>query len=201
VVRLHPPGSRDYFLELTGLPSRAQREPIVWERFEAQGGWYALPSFRYLGLADLDRQRSEVGLEYASPAMMALSNALSHQMVDSPFMSKPIEGLKIRRAAKDLGRVLAIAHLAGRDATEAWLPLWRDGLTQRFPDDAPTLARAAGLGIRALLADRKEFADAYFSTNVGLLGGLDVKPESLRATGERLLNDVFDPLAAAFTGG
>jgi hypothetical protein len=198
-VRFHPPNSELYFLELTGLPSRVQQEVVFWDRFEARGGWYALPSYRYLGLVEFDRQRASVGLEYASPAMMALANALSHRTADSPVMSKPIEGRSIRRAAKDLGRVLAIAHLAGRDETEAWLPLWRDGLRKRFPDDEPALARAAGDGIRALLADRAAFEQAYFTTRVGLLGGLAVTEDNLRATGDRLLIDVFRPLADAFT--
>ncbi len=199
VVRLHPPGSQLYFLELTGLAPATQQDGVAWERFEARGGWYALPSFRYLRLVGSRLERATVGLNYASPSMMALANALSHPTLDGQLMSKPVEGRKIKRAAKDLGRVLAIAYLAGREETEEWLPRWQDGLWTHFSDDAAPLGRRAGAGIRALLESRAELADAHWTTTNGLLGGLGVTEENLRAVGERLLVDLFGPLAQEFS--
>ena len=60
------------------------------------------------------------GLEHAGPEMMAQSNLLSHSAVsDTEIESGEFRGL--RRCARDLGRVLALAYLSGRDETETWV--------------------------------------------------------------------------------
>ena len=46
-----------------------------------------------------------------------------------------------------------------------------------------------------LLADENALEDARKTTDVGLLRGLDLTAEMLKATGERLLIDVIEPLA------
>jgi hypothetical protein len=102
------------------LPEHGQREAKCWIPVNLADGWYGLPSFRFMGLTASYRLRSESGLEYASPAMMALANLLSHPMVGNErIQSGPMQGFL--RSAKDLGRVLALARLAGRDETETWV--------------------------------------------------------------------------------
>jgi len=95
-------------------------------------GWYGLPCFRYLGLASIDRIASDVGLQYAHPAMMALANLLSHQEVGNARIESG-EMLGLLRSAKDLGRVIALAHLEGREGAEAWRDLWLRAVEKCFP--------------------------------------------------------------------
>ena len=80
-IRLYPPGSHDYFLEFLNVPQRGQMEAKRWVKIQMDDGWYGLPSFRFLGVTALNRLKSIAGLEYASPAMMALANLLSHPEV------------------------------------------------------------------------------------------------------------------------
>lgn len=46
--------------------------------------------------------------------MMALANLLEHPTIGASTMSSPIGGKTLKRANKDLGRVLAIATLSGQ---------------------------------------------------------------------------------------
>jgi hypothetical protein len=101
------------------------------------------------------------------------------------------------RAAKDLGRAIALARLAGRDEAEQWLPKWREALELCFPDECKRLAARLGYGLKELLGDDNALEDAYKTTNIGLFSGMAVTPTMLRASGERLLMDVIDPLAEA----
>ena len=128
-IRLHPEASREYFIELLALPKTGQREPLVWIPVRLPDGWYGAPSHRFMCLTAVNRVRSAEGLDYASPAMMALANLLSHPTIGPHRMSEPIAGTWILRSAKDLGRVLALAWLSGRGGTAAWLDLWIEGPT------------------------------------------------------------------------
>ena len=83
---------------------------------------------RVLALTLIDRQRSEAGLEYAHPSMMALANLLSHPKLGDHVMSTPVGERDIHRSSKDLGRVLALARLESREETERWAPRWRYAL-------------------------------------------------------------------------
>jgi hypothetical protein len=193
-IRLFPPGSHDYFIEFLNLPQPGQSEPKRWVPVQMDDGWYGLPSFRFLGLTSLNRLTSNAGLEYASPSAMALANLLSHPIIGTDRIeSGPTRGLL--RSAKDLGRVIALARLAGRDETESWPPIWLDALKTCFPSDWRELAGRAGNGLMELLADENALEDARKTTDVGLLRGLDLTAEMLKATGERLLIDVIEPLA------
>jgi hypothetical protein len=126
--------------------------------------------------------------------MMALANLLSHPEVGTARIeSGPMEGLLC--AAKDLGRVIALARLAGRDEAERWLPQWREALESCFPDEWKKLVVRLGNGLKELLGDDNALEDAYKTTNVGLLSGMNVTPTMLQVSGERLLMDVIDPLA------
>jgi hypothetical protein len=193
-IRLYPPNSHDYFIEFLNLPERNQSEAKLWIPIELGDGWYGLPSFRFLGLTSLNRIESPMGLEYASPSMMALANLLSHPSVGPErIQSGAMQG--IRRSAKDLGRVLALARLAGRDETENWPDVWTEGLKDQFPDSWKTWAAHAGDGLRELLADSAALDEARITTDVGLLSGLSATADNLRAIGERLIMDAVEPLA------
>jgi hypothetical protein len=99
------------------------------------------------------------------------------------------------RSAKDLGRVIALARLTGRDETEAWQETWLEALKECFSEEWKGLAGRVGDGLRELLGDDDALEDARQSTDVGLLSGMAVDAGMLKASGERLLLDVIDPLA------
>jgi len=139
----------------------------------------------------------EPRLEYASPAMMALPNLLSHPGVRPDRISQPIGGRKILRSAKDLGRVLALAHLSAREDVEAWLDPWIEGLQGCFPEGWRALARSAGSGLRELLGNTETLGEALHTCEVGLLQGRGVTMENLAAIGEQVLVDVIEPLEEA----
>ncbi len=98
------------------------------------------------------------------------------------------------RSAKDLGRVLALEWLAGREEMITWLGWWLTGLQQCFPGEWRELARRSGRGLQELLADQAALEEACVTTNIGLLNGKGIKSEMLRITGERLLQDLIEPL-------
>lgn len=49
--------------------------------------------------------------------MMALCNLLHHPKISDTRMSEPVSGRSIKRANKDLGRVVALAYLSTLNAT------------------------------------------------------------------------------------
>ena len=128
--------------------------------------------------------------------MMALSNLLAHPRVGSDRISAPLAaGRCPLRSAKDLGRVLALAHLAGRAATEEWPALWDAALRAKYlPSEVSELGEHAGDGLRELLSNAAAFDDAHFSVDVGLLSGHRVTSTQLRVVAERLIVDALDPL-------
>jgi len=160
-------------------------------------GWYALPAFRHLRLVAVGQLTAAEGINYAAPEMMALSNLLAHPTVDETRrITDPIEGRRLLRSAKDLGRVLALARLAERAEIESWPATWQRALRAKYPaDEVAGLGARAGDGIRALLSHRNAFADAHFAVDVGLLRGHAVSIDQLRAIAEQLLVDALEPLA------
>ena len=110
-IRLLPPDVDFYFIELLGLPKPGQARPMIWEPVEVQGGWYGLPTFRYMGLVGHASHQADEGVAYAAPRMMALANLLSHPALGTETMTKPIGDRIIKRSSKDLGRVLGLAWL------------------------------------------------------------------------------------------
>jgi hypothetical protein len=192
-IRLMPPASNDYFIEFLNVPAEEQAEAKRWIAVRVNGGWYGLPSFKFMGLLAWFRRRSDEGLEYASAEMMALANLLSHPSVnDIEIESGEFRGL--RRCAKDLGRVLALAYLSGRDETEGWVDRWREGLEAAFPRSWRAHARQAGSGLREMLADDAVMEEARKTTEAGLLSGMGVDVAALRGVGERLLADAVELL-------
>jgi hypothetical protein len=192
-IRLMPPTSNDYFIEFLNVPDEEQAEPKRWIPVRLNGGWYGLPSFKFMGLLAWSRRRSDEGLEHAGPEMMALSNLLSHSAVsDTEIESGEFRGL--RRCAKDLGRVLALAYLSGRDETETWVGPWRAGLEKSFPRTWREHAGRAGAGLREMLADDAVMEQARKTTESGLLSGMGIDVPALRGIGERMLVDAIEPL-------
>ena len=117
------------------LDSRAARRRLVW----AAG-------FRYLGIAALGRQTSDEGLEYADPAMMAAANLLSHPEVGSARIeSGDLRG--VLRSAKDLGRVIALARLEGRDGTRGMAGTMAGRHQDVFPYRLATTGRGHGIRV------------------------------------------------------
>jgi hypothetical protein len=102
---------------------------------------------------------------------------------------------RLLRSAKDLGRVLALAWLSGRDATEAWLGDWSPAIRHCFPKRWRRLAKGAGSGLAELLASPSALEEARITADVGLLNGRGVSAENLRAVGRQLLEDVIRPFS------
>ena len=192
-VRLFPPDSTSYFVEFLSLPPIGQKDPLHRIPIEFAEGWFAVPSFRYFVLLELHRQRSVEGLEYAVPSMMALANLLAHPVVGTQV----IEGDGRLRSAKDLGRVLAVARLTNLDELDHWARIWLDALQRCFPDDWRKLGGRAGSGLRELLAADIPMTQAQQFNETGLLSGMNVSRDMLRATGLSLLQSVLEPLEQA----
>lgn len=133
--------------------------------------------------------------------MMALANLLSHPVLGDITMSQPIGGREILRSAKDLGRVLALAYLAGREETETWLEPWREAIQECFPETWQGLVGNAGQGLRELLANAAVIEEARHTCEVGLLQGRGVGVDALKATGERLLVDLIELFEKLVAGG
>ena len=192
-IRLYPPGSAEYFIEFLNIPDKDQAAARRWVPLQMKDGWYGLPGFRFLGVLSIGRIASHVGLEYASPSMMALANLLSHPQVGTiRIESGEMRG--VLRSAKDLGRVIALARLEGREGTERWKEDWLKAVQECFPTSWHGLLINVGSGLEELLIDDNALDDARKTTDIGLLHGMDVSAEMLRATGDRLLQDVIIPL-------
>ena len=192
-IRLYPPESNAYFIEFLNIPEKDQNESKRWVRIKLLDGWYGLPSFRFLGVAAIDRIVSHVGLEYANPPMMALANLLSHPEVGkSRIESGNLKGLL--RSAKDLGRVIALAHLSGREETERWVDPWLNAIKTCFPEQWRYLLNDLGKGLEELIDDDNALEETRLTTDVGILNGMNISSDQLNAIGQRLINDVVEPL-------
>lgn len=192
-IRLFPPGSNEYFVEFLNIPDKGQADSKRWVPLKLKDGWYGLPSFRFLGIVSIGRSVSHVGLEYAQPAMMALANLLSHPEVGTSRIESG-DMLGVLRSAKDLGRVIALARLESREGTEAWQDPWLRAIKECFPENWKKLIVGLGSGLEELLGDVNALEEARKTTDIGLLSGMSVSTDMLRATGERLLQDVVIPL-------
>ncbi len=196
VIRLHPPKSDIYFVELLALPRPDQTEPKKLIPVELVDGWHVLPAFRHLRLVALEQRTSKQGLQYAAPEMMALSNLLAHRTLGTHKTTEEIGGRRLIRSAKDLGRVLALAELAGRAETEQWPEAWEKALRRLYtPAEVADLGAHAGDGFAELFTDLDALADALLAVDIGLLNGFGMTREALRATADRLVVDALDPLA------
>jgi len=201
MVRLRPPGSTasPWFLELLSAPPAF--EPSTpgkkLRRLETRIGHFAICSFDFLALAEWQPLQTTHGIRIARPEMMALANLLHHPTLAESL----IADTDYKRSNKDLGRVLALAHLTierdQRDNTDQ-LSTWADrmwrALQEKFAGQAAELAACAGTGLRALLASPADCDQALRIANLGLLASMDISAEAFRATGARFVAEVIEEL-------
>jgi hypothetical protein len=185
---------------LLTVPESPEDRTRRWTRIRTRHGDFALPSFGFLSLANLEPLPTDAGIAIARPEMMALANLLEHPMVGAETMSGGFAGrTNIKRSNKDLGRVLAIARLAvGRyeDVLLTWPHLWSKALQDRFPAEWRQLGGRAGQGLRALLASEPDIEQAFHTCANGLLASRPPTLQQLRIVGQRLLTDAVEPLEA-----
>lgn len=191
-LRLYPPTSDDWFLELLTEPEADTQTTRQFMRFILSNGeHYGLPSFRFTGIATFQAVEIDLGVRVAKPEMMALANLLEHPEIGPQL----IKDTTIKRSNKDLGRALALAWLS-KDPLESWSDAWFDALRELFPTNRKVLAKGVGHGIEALLASENDFEQAVMTCNTGLLASRNVTSPQLRATAKRLLELVVRELLA-----
>lgn len=201
MVRLKPPSADGWFLELLSAPPQYQlgQAGKRLERIRTDEGDYAICSFGYLSLVEYMPLETPYGIRVARPEMMALANMLHHPAIGDDV----IGGTSYKRSNKDLGRVLALAHLAimrdrknGTDEFAQWpITMWH-ALTQKFESHAGELARHAGTGISQLMASPGDQKQALEIANRGLLASLDIGLPAINATANRLQVEVIEELAS-----
>ncbi|HWP43928.1 MAG TPA: hypothetical protein VNO14_11870, partial [Blastocatellia bacterium] len=193
VVRLHPPGSTEWFIELLTVPESENDLGRRYIRLETPNGHFGLCSFGFLSLAKYDTIATEFGIAIARPEMMALANLLHHPTIGP----ETISGTDLKRSNKDLGRVLALAILSeGKrgDTLLDWPKLWADALQTRFPSRWQEFAIRVGSGLRQILLRENEpdLEQARGSCANGLLASRPPGLKQLRAIGERLIQDAIE---------
>lgn len=193
-VRLHPPDSIEWFIEFLTVPNPEETQKRNWTRMKLKQGYFGLPSFRFLSLVQYQPIMTPFGVSCARPEMMALANLLEHPYISNELMSGLILGRSYKRSNKDLGRVIAIAHLHDPHELEDWPEHWSSALRTYFPEEAFTLAKRAGAGIEALLNRPEDMEQAYTTSSEGLLAHWPVSQEEFRVTAERLLVFAVEPL-------
>ena len=212
LVRLHPPGSTEWFIELMVSPPSAQDKDAdktirndpqnpgkQYVRIATARGHFALCSFGYLSLMEEQPTLTEFGIAIARPEMMALANLLHHPAIGTETMSGLIARRRIKRSNKDLGRVLALAFLAmekDEDALGEWPARWTAALKKRFPGEWADLGARAGNGLRQLIESPPDLEEAGHTCSAGLLASRRLTLQQLRIAGLRLLQDAVEPLQA-----
>lgn len=189
-VRLYPPSSTDWFVELLTLPASGGQSGLSILRLELSTGHYGIPSFEFLPVTTFEPLATPYDVFYARPEMMALANLLSHPTIATQLIS----GTSTKRSNKDLGRVLALARLSKDSDIIGWVGTWEKALRSCFPERWRELALHCGDGLRALLASRSDLSQAVDTCNTGLLNSQQVILEQMEITASRLLFDVVDPL-------
>jgi hypothetical protein len=197
VVRLNPPGTSNWFIELLTVPESSSDRKQHWSRLHTSYGDFGICSFGFLALVNYEPILTPLGIYVARPELMALANLLEHPEVRPETMRGLISGREIKRSNKDLGRVLAIARLSIRqneDALLAWPEQWQRAMQARFPEDWRDSTRRTGEGLRQLLSRPNDLEEARNTCEFGLLASMPPTTEQLRNTGRRLLADAIEPL-------
>ena len=192
-VRLHPPQSTDWFLELLAAHEPGDEADKRWTRLQLPSGHFGLPSYRYLDVAVHHAPMTDLGLRCARPEMLALSNLLRNREIRPDTMEALVQGRRIKRSNKDLGRVVSIARLSGPDGAQAWPSAWEQGLRDCLGPSWGAVGQSTGAGLRALLGSEADLDEACLTSNLGLLASDPVTPDQLRRVGERLLADAIEP--------
>lgn len=198
VVRLHPPGSAEWFIELLTVPESENDLDRKDIRIVTSKGHFSLPSFGFLSLAEFQPIATPFGIAIARPETMALANLLHHPAIGPETMSSLIAGRGIKRSNKDLGRVLALARLAEakeEDALQKWPEIWAAALQNRFPISWRKLVPQVGTGLRQLLrpGNEADLEEAHHTCANGLLVSQSPTLKLLEVTGERLIQDAIEP--------
>lgn len=194
-VRLHPPDSTDWFIELLAAHEPGDESDRRWTRLHLPTGDYGLPSFRHLDLA-VHGAPFSLGLKCALPEMLALSNLLRNQVIRPDTMEALVEGRRIKRSNKDLGRVVAIARLSDVDEPRRWPTAWAEALRACHGASWGGVAAKAGAGLRALLRSEADLDEACVTSNAGLLASAPASVDQFRRVAERLVLDAIEPLEA-----
>ena len=197
VVRLYPPDSVEWFIELLTVQEAGDERDRAFDRMVlSDGGHYAVASFRYLDVAAYRAIETPDGIRCARLEMLALSNLLRNPVIRQERMQTPV-GPGLKRSNKDLGRVLAIARLAGREIVAKWPSAWAEALRGLYPSEWTELAGRLGAGVRVLLASEGDLREALDISGSGLLASVLVTPDEFRAVAERLVVDAIEPLEHA----
>jgi hypothetical protein len=163
-------------------------------------GHFGRPSFRFLRLLAYDALPvADLGMRYARPELMALANLLEHPAIRPDRIAGLVasDGAPVKRSNKDLGRVLALVMLEqqrGQQHFSPWSAAWASALRHSFPHSWQADAGRAGVGLRALLESRPDFAQAAWSCRTGLLATMDVADSDLRIAAARLITEAIEPL-------
>jgi len=195
-IRLFPPESKSWFIELLTVPETEDQRGREWTRVVLPIGHFGIPTFSFLSFTAYHPHDTPHGIRYARPEMMALANLLEHPEIKPAAIGELFEGRKIKRSNKDLGRVLAIARLSHDSDLQLWPGKWEEALQECFPSQCRQLRKAAGSGLRALIASEVDLEQAVWACNNGLLASKPVTMEQLEFTARRLLQDVLEPFEA-----
>lgn len=193
-VRLCPPNSKEWFLELLTVPEPDRSTGKNWIRLELGSDHYGIPSFQFLPVATFQPVETDAGIFCARPSMMALANLLENPEIKPDRMSGIIEARSIKRSNKDLGRVLAISRLSTEEEILTWAGIWGEALREVFPNEWRKYARRGGDGLRILLASEEDLEQAHHTCINGLLASVPVTIEQLSIVGIRLIRDAVEPL-------
>lgn len=200
VIRLHPPDSTDWYIELLApLDSDDGRDRTFDRLVLEDGGHYALASFRHLDVAAFRPVDTPHGIRCARLSMLVLSNLLRNPTI-RPERMLAAAGPGPRRSNKDLGRVVTIARVAGRPAVAAWSAEWIEAMKALHGDGWAPLGRQVGGGIRALVASDGDLREALDLSRAGLLAHVPTTTEEFRIAAERLLVDAVEPCEQAAQG-
>lgn len=194
VIRLNPPDTTDWYVELLSALEAGDARDRAFDRVVlSDGGHYALATFQHLGVVAHEPIEAPEGLRCARLSMLVLSNLLRNPSIRPERMLAGVEPGP-RRSNKDLGRVLSIARLVGREAVEEWPGAWREALRATYADQWPQLAILLGGGIRALLGSEGDLREALELNRLGVLAQAPTTPEAFRGVAERMLVDAIEPI-------
>lgn len=194
VIRLNPPDATDWYIELLSVLEAGDPRDRTFDRVVLRdGGHYAVASFRHLDVVAHQPIETPEGIRCARLSMLVLSNLLRNPTIRPDRMFVGTDPGP-RRSNKDLGRVLSIARLVGRDGVGQWPAAWEDALRKYYAGEWPQLAARVGDGVRALLASEGDLREALELSRLGLLAQVAMTPDAFRVVAERLLVDAIGPL-------